>query len=390
MVQAHRSDAVLVRSAALRSGDVDRLNALLDGAGLGRPLAEPALTGHELVEVPLAGADPVAVREAVGAARGRGDQVPELMLDMTYAVDAGAPAPSLVAAGNKIGHGVPGWLPVPLTRMPPAPPWRPAGNQPVVAILDSGVRLHHWLPEPFHGERFCIGIGAEDIGWTPPVQVRTETTAGGDLASHHGHGTFVAGLVRQVAPRAQVLSLRVLGADGLASEENVISALTWLAGDYLATGARLDVVLMAFGRPAPAGLEDAGRVEELRHAVAALAGRGVKVVASAGNDGTDRPTVPASFADDLGAPVVSVGSGGSANDPAWFSNRGTWVKQWRPGSDLLSIMPMQAASSEAWGCATSCFGAGFSDALPPDGDGAARWSGTSFSAAVYAAELTGI
>lgn len=374
----YRKDAVLVRSDALRPGDVDRLNGMLDAAGLGRPLGEPGDSGYEFVTVPVTGdADPAQVRDAVRAARGRGEQVPDVDLDMTYALD--------VAQGDKLGHGA-GWLPVQPGTLPPGPPWRQAGGEPVLAVLDTGVRLHSWLPLPFHGEPFCAGLGLDEIGWRPAVELRTDAPDTRELASHRGHATFIAGLIRRMAPRVQVLSVRVMGDDGVASERNVISALNWLAHEYQG---RLDVVLMALGRHLPENPGEMGEVEELRLAIDDLAAtRHVPIVASAGNDGSDRRTVPACFADDPGSPVVSVGAGYSADDPAWFSNRGSWVKQWRPGSDLLSILPMRPKSDPTWGSAIECFGDKFADLLPADEQsGEAHWSGTSFAAASYAAEL---
>lgn len=380
--------AVLVRTSALRAGDLDRLNEILDAAGLGRPLGEPARTDHEYAQLPLAaGAEPARIRDAVLAARGTGAPVPELELDATYTLGVAHAVPDsfLLAFGDKLGHGI-GWLPVPLDRLPDAQPWYPDGHQPVIAVLDTRVQPHVWLPKPVGERPFCVG--PDGTGRKPRVPVHTDPSSVSDLASHRGHATFIAGLIRQVAPHAQVLSVPVMGDDGRASERNVVAALTWLADGYLASGARLDVVLMAFGRPFPEHPEEMGQIEELRLAIANLAGRGVTLVASAGNDGTDRRTVPACFAEAPDATVVSVGAGHSADEPAWFSNRGSWVKQWRPGSDVLSIMPMRPASDSEWQCATSCFGEGFSAALPYDAwGGAARGSGTSYAAAVYAAEV---
>jgi subtilisin family serine protease len=75
--------------------------------------------------------------------------------------------------------------------------------------------------------------------------------------------------------------------------------------------------------------------------------RDAVVVASAGNDGTDKPFYPAAFENDLPA-VVSVGALDATKDsdgnpwtsasrsaaPASFSNFGSWVTAWAPGVSL--------------------------------------------------------
>jgi hypothetical protein len=129
----------------------------------------------------------------------------------------------------------------------------------------------------------------------------------------------------------------------------------------------LDVVLMAFGRPQVRADSDSAQFQELEHAIADLASRGVAVVMSAGNDhGTD-PSVPACFAAGSQLSVFSVGSGRSEADHDSFSNHGAWVNQWRSGNDVVGIMPLWPADSTST-------------------TGYARWSGTSFAAARFAGE----
>ncbi|OLB79453.1 MAG: hypothetical protein AUI14_10305 [Actinobacteria bacterium 13_2_20CM_2_71_6] len=65
--------------------------------------------------------------------------------------------------------------------------------------------------------------------------------------------------------------------------------------------------------------------------------------------------------------MVSVGAAAPDGTPALFSNRGPWVKQWLPGSDVVSLMPETLEEADP-------------------GNGYARWSGTSLAAARYAGE----
>ena len=69
-----------------------------------------------------------------------------------------------------------------------------------------------------------------------------------DLGDGEGHGTFSAGLIRQVAPDVQVLAVQVIPDDGDVYGARVLNALAWV-GDkrVLAPG---DVVcLPAYFRP---------------------------------------------------------------------------------------------------------------------------------------------
>jgi hypothetical protein len=392
MSVSYRSDAMLAEASALRPGEIDRANEVLDRAGLGRPLGSPGSTLADLVEVPLTDADPVAVRDALRAARRAGEDVVVLDHARRYVVDTiedSAQDRVLKASGRKFGHGVVAWLPVPPDRLPPAPPWQPGGAPPVVALLDSGVRDHVWLPH--QGTPFCV-----DAATVPVLQPDLLPEQDGsplmdsdgreNYRSHWGHATFIAGLIRLAAPHAQVLSLKVMSDDGIVEEARLIAALRSLAR-YLDDGGKVDVVLMALGRPKEPDDDVAGPFGKLREAVHALGERHVKIVASAGNNGGTAPTVPACFADEPDSAVVSVGAGCSAAGPAWYSNRGAWVKAWRPGSDVLSIMPLRPDTEGPGDDCAAWQGTRFATARAEDGDGAARWSGSSFAAATLAGEL---
>jgi hypothetical protein len=69
--------------------------------------------------------------------------------------------------------------------------------------------------------------------------------------------------------------------------------------------------------------------------------------------------------------VISVGARVSPTERAPFSNHGVWVRKWRNGSNVVSLMPLTTKDTGAAGYAW--------------------WTGTSFAAAEYAAELaTGV
>jgi len=373
----YRESVVLAPASVLQAGKLDQLNQILFDRGLGRPLRRPEPTapgagGHEMAVLPLAGAaDPMAVRAAVRReASERGVDLPELSPDILYSagtVEDNAVTREFAASGKKTGHGLVAWLPAPSYEMADAPPWRPVPRRPVIALLDTGVQPHNWLPAPAGGQPFWVDA-TEAYGWQPPVAVPAPDPGQDDpdFGSHWGHATFLAGLIRLAGPDVQILSMRVMSSTGKVSEQNVVAALDWLAGHT--GGARADVVLMAFGRRADAGDADLASV---RQALLRMSDLGVRVVASAGNQGAEqgceRPVYPAAYATDPELSVVSVGARTSATERAPYSNYGVWVREWAAGTNVISIMPLLTKQTA--------------------GDGYAWWSGTSFAAAAHAGAL---
>ncbi|MFG2054527.1 S8 family serine peptidase [Micromonospora sp. NPDC048930] len=387
MSHPYRPDVVLAPAwVAGRPETIERLNGLLAEAGLGRPLSAPpgsAPATTELVELPVHG-DPVAIARATRRLADRSDVpvcLPDYESTAATVEDDARPEehlyPYYQASGCKSGHGTVAWLPAPDYMMPPKPLRRPASQlpagRPVVALLDTGVRKHDWLDEA-DGEPYW----ADAEGWTPlraiPKVAGQESHGAAsenpDFGSHWGHGTFLAGLVRLAAPDARILSLRVMSDAGRVSDLNAAHALNWLA-DRVHADERVDVVLTAFGRRRIG--DDDEEMEPVRKALKRLADRGVPVVASAGNDGSDIPIYPAAFAVDPELTVVSVGAGASPTARARYSNHGGWVRQWDQGTNAVSTMPLTTTPENT---------------TPDTGKGAfAYWSGTSFAAARYAGRL---
>ena len=404
MTTNYRPDHVLVRADAFRPGDIGRLNDILDSAKLGRPLGEPASGQAPLISVPiLDDTDPAdiqaAVQKAIAARSGGG--TPELLTNPVSHAGTVAEGGFFTANGKKSGHGM-GWVPAPLGEMPDAPSWDPAGSHPVIALLDSGVQPHPWFSGLIHfpvpvdldvldpdgaagpppapeaaGLPFLLDADGMD-GWHSPIPLVNPALRPFPPGTHWGHGTFIAGLLRQAAPHAKVLSMRVMDSTGQVDDRAVVHALTWL---YQTTAIRADVVLMAFGRQA--AMHDP-ILADVRDAMAVLAGQGVKVVASAGNDASDRRVYPAAFAEDLGPNVISVGAVIEVGKPAPFSNFGPWVKAGWLGTDIVSISPQTIENSGDNQTDLSVF------ANPPTvifKDSYAWWSGTSFAAAITAGRL---
>jgi serine protease len=218
-----------------------------------------------------------------------------------------------------------------------------------------------------------------------------------------GHGTFIAGLIRQTCPDAQILAIRVIRADGviLESELNLaLAQLLTLAADHadgMPTGRPIDVINLSLGyyHEDPADLAYDAPLRELTDGFGRL---GIPVVVAAGNESTARPSFPAAFAgpdapmDPQVLPVVSVGALNPDGTIAVFSNSGGWVTHWAPGTAVVSTLPVTFSGglSPVVGVADpqrDASGTPFARAdLDPDGYGGGfgLWSGTSFSAPIVA------
>ena len=231
---------------------------------------------------------------------------------------------------------------------PTLPPREPlAGRAPRIAILDTGLADEAFRPA-------ALGkVAAPPSEWETPDEDRDTW-----LDPAAGHGTYIAGLIEQLAPGCDIVVGRVLTGYGDGDEVAVASAILALAG-------QVDVFNLSFGGYAMEHMQLLDTVmRRVRRA-------GAVVVASAGNEGTCRPTYPAAIPG-----VVGVGALGP-DGPAPFTNYGSWVRACAPGVDLVSTFfsPFKGPQPKAAGTD------------PDDFDGWASWSGTSFAGPVVVAAL---
>jgi len=86
-----------------------------------------------------------------------------------------------------------------------------------VAVIDTGIDLSH----PMFNGRLASSTQWRDFvdGDNTPQEVSGGTA--------YGHGTAVAGLILQIAPRATILPIRVLNPNGIADVATVAQAINW-------------------------------------------------------------------------------------------------------------------------------------------------------------------
>ena len=146
---------------------------------------------------------------------------------------------------------------------------------------------------------------------------------GGSGADCNGHGTHVAGTIGGatygVAKSALLRGVRVLNCSGSGTNSGVIAGVDWVRQNHIAPA----VANMSLGGGASSALDTA--VNNLHNA-------NVTIVVAAGNSNTDACTQSPARA----ANAVTVGSTTSSDARSSFSNFGTCLDLFAPGSGILS------------------------------------------------------
>ncbi len=287
----------------------------------------------------------------------------------------------------------------PVTYLGPEPTRRhPGATPPIVAVLDTGIGRHPWLDGVVVEPRLRSG---EPIGLEPgsPTDPEHEPSLAepldGIFDDAAGHGTFIAGIIRQECPDALILPVRISGGEGVILENDLIGALGRLvefiddgALEAQRGGSRVAVLNLSFSyfHETP---DDPDTVSELRRLLDELRGRGCVVVCSAGNEATSRPTYPAALPSKDPSRHVSVGAlNPSDRSTALFSNVGDWVEVFAPGVSLVSTLPVTFEGGIQAGTRDD-HGGRRRETLDVDDfrGGFGVWSGTSFAAPVVAGRI---
>lgn len=223
-----------------------------------------------------------------------------------------------------------------------------------------------------------VRVSVVDTGWYPGAATDSDSPwlargVDGDVEQvnpahiheYAGHGTFVAGVVRCMAPATEIEVEGFLTMGGAIYESEIAQQLNEAMVDRdnpqlisisAGTHTRNNLPLMGF--------QALAEVQKLTEGDEA-----VLVVAAAGNDGNDVPFWPAAF--DW---VVSVGSLDADGRRSDFSNYGPWVDVYAQGRNLVNAFP---TGTYTYGEPTSP-GYGTTQNFT----GLAQWSGTSFSTPV--------
>lgn len=282
-----------------------------------------------------------------------------------------------------------------------------SGRRPVVALLDTEVGFHPWIgadgADDLGNDAFWRDARHLPDGWVPTTDSGSALTApaeSGDPAlTHSGHGTFIAGLIRQLAPDATVLSLPVMDSEGYADARLVHSALRWVlgrakaadAGDAPGAATRenrsdlaIDVVNLSFGRYLEPDRVPSD-VDATRRLIDELGDLGVRVVASAGNRGTTDVVLPAAWSGedtDSHVALKAVGALDPNGHPAPYSNHGDWVSTGARGTALLSCLPRFTSATWPDPALENVKDLALHEDPNLQQSTFARWAGTSFAAAI--------
>ena len=241
------------------------------------------------------------------------------------------------------------------TTEPVPPPSSDAGNDGdgvSVSIVDTGL-----IPNSATGHPWLAGVR----GRMENPYAFTDNDGETVIAPYAGHGTFVAGVLRCMAPKASVFVERAFNIAGADYETNLASSLE----DALDRNPDILVFTFTSATHRDQSLHTFDELYERR-----IRGiKGLVVLAPAGNDGSSRPMWPAAHPG-----VIAVGAlAANGRDRAHFSSFGGWVDVYAPGEDLINAFP-----EGTYVCSE-----------PPIGErrqfhGMAVWSGTSFSTPVVA------
>ncbi|WP_262927764.1 S8 family peptidase [Microbacterium sp. NIBRBAC000506063] len=277
-----------------------------------------------------------------------------------------------------------------------------------MAVLDTGCGVHDWLPDSIVTRRIEIdGVplgltGDDDPERYPDLYGQLD----GQIDAVAGHGTFIAGLIRQTAPDADIVSIRVAGSLGVVDEGTLLETVAGVVEllrryrEDPTTGHPIDVLSLSLGyyHETPVDGQYSKLLYQLLRELREL---GCVVVCSAGNDAIDRPSFPASLwpwpgsdnglKPDRHAPHVSVGAlNPSGRSVALFSNIGPWVKAYAPGAMVVSTTPAFVGGVQATTRADK--DRLHRETVDPDDyrGGFAVWSGTSFAAPYIAGRIAAV
>ena len=178
-----------------------------------------------------------------------------------------------------------------------------------VAVIDTGVCLSH---EDLVGRVLDNGYDFVENDDDPEDVFGHGCSVAGIIAANIDNGIGIAGF----APNSSILPVRVLGPSGSGSMADVAAGIVYSADE----GA--DIINLSLGSSVGS--------QVTKDAVEYAIGKGVTVIASAGNSGGSLPGFPARYEN-----VVAVGAIDPNGARSSFSNKGGAI--WAPGRDVHTI-----------------------------------------------------
>ncbi|MFB9547652.1 S8/S53 family peptidase [Micromonospora sagamiensis] len=207
----------------------------------------------------------------------------------------------LLGFGNIMGN--PGGPPRVAAALPAPDPARLGeGAGVTVGICDTGIWRRAGTVHPqWLGGSYLPETDDED-----PLYL-----GGSQLALQGGHGTFVAGVVRQAAPGVRLDPEAALAPTGIGDEESLVAAIRRLRPEVAVVNLSLGYFTQDDQPPLPVADTLAGLPAS------------VAVVAAAGNAGVPRKSWPAAL--DPVVAVAAASAGPTGPVPADYSGHGPWV-----------------------------------------------------------------
>lgn len=211
------------------------------------------------------------------------------------------------------------------------------GEGVTLCVMDTGINPHCDLSVPKNRiVHFEDMVGGEDMPY-----------------DDNGHGTFVAGVacgdgltsareVVGVAPKANVLGIKVIGDKGESGTFKILDGMQWLFDNFRQYGVK--VVCMSFGA------EPLSYADPLKIGVEMLSRSGLIVVAAAGNSGENSLKSPA-----ISNEIIAVGAVDKEDRIAEFSSRGVYQGAKRPDvyADGIKVKGIKAGGSYTYMSGTS-------------------------------------
>lgn len=180
-----------------------------------------------------------------------------------------------------------------------------------VCILDTGVNYNHiYLSVNYKGGYDYVNDDADPL-------------------DDHGHGTHVTGIVKGVAPGANLLHVKVLNSAGSGSESDIVAGINWCVTNKDIY--KIKVITMSLGAGLYTDFCDNSFLT-LASAVNNAVANDINVVASSGNSGSSTGISSPGCIDN----VTAVGATDKNDNLASYSNLNSLVKLVAPGSSINS------------------------------------------------------